>query len=144
MSLESKKMSDKEKMLTEDDVLDFILQTLYAHLHQNEMHLEKDILAPSGLQMDEKQVEHIRELLMTTHLVNNAVGFGKTGYVYLNKHGIAMMKRYKSYHAILAAEHRENNDQDNNRGGIYQPTDRPSAHTASEEPPVQGGDDMAH
>lgn len=137
-------MPENELTVTEDDLLDFILQTLYTHLDRNEMHLEKDILDQSNVQLDDRQKEHIRELLMTTHLVNNAVGFGKTGYIYLTKHGIAMMKKYKTYHAILAAEHQQNNMNDGAALNPYQQSSRQAGKTSSEEPPVQGGDDMAH
>lgn len=95
----------EQKVLTEDDLLDYILQTLYFNLDINEMHLERDILAQTKIEFNEKQIEHIRELLMTTGLVNNMVGFHKSGFIYLNKTGIALMKKFKSYHAILAADH---------------------------------------
>lgn len=137
-------MPEEEKMLTEDDVIDFILQTLYAHLHKNELHLERDILGPSGIQMDENQVEHIRELLMTTHLVNNSVGFGKTGYIYLTKQGIALMKKYKSWHAIQAAEQQQNGPTEISSPNPYQRSSTPVNRPAAEEPPREGGDDMAH
>ncbi len=74
-------MGQEEKIITEDDVLDYILQTLFMNLDKNELHLERDILEPSNIRLDEKQTEHIRELLMSTGLVNNAVGFGRTGFV---------------------------------------------------------------
>ncbi len=53
-----------------------------------------------------------------------------------------MMKKYKSYHAILAAEAQENNVN-------VQSSDNPNPRTpgsprSAQEPPVQGGDDMAH
>jgi hypothetical protein len=96
-------MSDK-KALSENDILDYIFQTLYYHLDKNEMHFEKDILAPSGLLLEEKQVEHLRELMMNTGLVHQSIGFGKAGRVYLNGRGIQVMKKYKSYHAFLQQE----------------------------------------
>lgn len=95
----------EQKVLTEDDLLDYVLQTLYFNLDINEMHLERDILAQTKIDFNEKQMEHIRELLMTTGLINNVVGFHKSGFIYLNKSGIALMKKFKTYHAILAADH---------------------------------------
>lgn len=95
----------EQKVVTEDDLLDYVLQTLYFNLDKNEMHLERDILAQTKIEFNEKQTEHIRELLLTTGMVNNVVGFNKSGFMYLNKSGIALMKKYKSYHAILAVEH---------------------------------------
>lgn len=96
-----------QNTVTENDLLDYILQTLFYHLDINEMHLEKDILAKTNVPLNDKQAEHIRELLMTTNMVNNSVGFGKSGYAYLNKYGITMMKKYKTYHNILAAEYNQ-------------------------------------
>jgi hypothetical protein len=95
----------KQEVVTEDDIIDFILQTLYLNLDINEMHLERQILSQTKINFSEKQVEHLRELLMTTGMVNNVVGFNKAGFLYLNKSGIALMKKYKSYHHILAADH---------------------------------------
>lgn len=90
---------DTPRIITEDHLLDYIFLALYQHLHVNELHLEKDILAPMQLPLTEHQIEHIRELLMNTHLVNASVGFKKAGFIYLNAAGIRVMKQYRSYSA---------------------------------------------
>jgi hypothetical protein len=95
-------MSDQEKIITEDDVLDYIFQALYINLDKNELHFENEIINPSQLSIDEKQIEHLRELTLSTGFVNASVGFGKNGYIYLNKHGIQLIKIYKSYSNYVA------------------------------------------
>jgi hypothetical protein len=95
-------MSDQEKVITEDDVLDYIFQALYINLDKNELHFENDIIKPSQLSIDEKQIEHLRELALSTGFINASVGFGKNGFLYLNKHGIQLIKVYKSYSNYIA------------------------------------------
>jgi hypothetical protein len=95
----------KEKLVTEDDLIDFIFGALYANLDVNELHLQKEIIEPSGIQLTEAQLEHIRELLLSTGLVNPAIGFGKQGKIYLNQTGITVIKQYKLYSAYVAAQH---------------------------------------
>jgi hypothetical protein len=90
-----------KKILTEDDILDYIFQTLYYSLDNNELDFEKEILASSLIELNEKQVEHLRELMMNSGLVNQSVGFRKSGKVYLNARGIQGMKKVKSYKGYL-------------------------------------------
>lgn len=137
-------MSDK-KIVTENDILDYIFQTLYFNLDRNEMHLEKDILASSGLELKDKQIEHVRELMMNSGLVNQSIGFGKLGLVYLNGRGIQIMKKYKTYLAYLAQE-----DQFSSLMGLNKPGHLPENIPASQKPaaskdePPLKEDDMAH
>jgi hypothetical protein len=137
-------MSDK-KMVTENDILDYIFQTLYFNLDRNEMHLEKDILASSGLELKDTQIEHLRELMMNSGMVNQSIGFGKIGRVYLNGRGIQIMKKYKTYHAYLAQE-----EQLQSFMGLNKPSHLPENMPATEKPaaskedPPLSEDDMAH
>jgi hypothetical protein len=137
-------MSDK-KMVTENDILDYIFQTLYFNLDKNEMHFENEILSPSGLQLESKQIEHLRELMMNTGLVHQSIGFGKLGRVYLNGKGIQIMKKYKSYHAYVQQE--ESLQSLMGLGAAQKPTDnttQPNKPAASKEDPPKIDDDMAH
>lgn len=135
----------EQKVVTEDDLLDYVLQTLYFNLDKNEMHLEHDILAQTKIEFNEKQTEHIRELLMTTGMVNNVVGFHKSGFIYLNKSGIGMMKKYKSYHAILAADHsRMPHPQIINQVANSNPQSGTDRQDEAEGLADAGYDDMAH
>jgi hypothetical protein len=89
-------MSD-QKILTEDDVIDYIFRVLYSNLDKNELHLEKQILASLPVALTDHQVEHIRELLMASGFINCSIGFGKWGMIYLNQQGIRFMREYKGY-----------------------------------------------
>jgi hypothetical protein len=80
------------RVVTEDDLLEYILKVLYNNLDKNEMHLES---------------EHIREILINTNLVKNSVGFGKNGFVYLTAAGIQVMKQHKTYHNFQKATNAE-------------------------------------
>lgn len=99
------------RAVTEDDLIEYILKVLFSNLDKNEMHLEKDIIVPTQIQLNERELEHIREILMSTHLVKNSVGFGKNGFVYLTASGIQVMKQYKSYHNFLKATNGETHPQ---------------------------------
>ena len=133
-------MSEQVKAITEDDLIEYILRTLYSHLDKNELHLEKDILAPAQVQLDERQLEHVREILMSTQLVKASVGFGKNGFIYLTGTGIQVMKQYKTYYNFLQAT----------QGFTAQQTLQATApaHTPEEKPasdqPYVNYDDMAH
>jgi hypothetical protein len=98
-------MSEEKKIeVTEDQLVDYALQFMYANLSKNELHLEKDVFASMNLKLNTEIVEHIRELIMNTNLVNASIGFGKNGYMYLNTSGISVMKQYKSYEKYLQAQ----------------------------------------
>ncbi len=101
----------EQRIVTEENLIDFIFFTLYTNLDKNEMHLENEILAPTNIPIDAKQIEHIRELLLATGYIKASIGFGKNGFVYLNQNGIQLMNSYKSYSAYMAA----------NLGGRMQP-----------------------
>jgi hypothetical protein len=96
--------NEKQIQVTEDDVVDFALQYLYAHMHKNEIHLEQEILAKGNIKVDADGVERLRELIMHTNLVNASIGFGKAGFIYLNQSGLQIMKQYKTYHNYLASQ----------------------------------------
>jgi hypothetical protein len=98
-------MEEQQKMLTEDDVLDFIFHTLYINLDKNELHFENEIIAPSEIIMDAKQLEHLRELILSTGFIKASVGFGKNGYIYLTQNGIQLIKVYNSYSNYAATLH---------------------------------------
>jgi hypothetical protein len=95
---------NKGQQVTEDEILDFALQYLYANLSKNEVHFENEIIASTKLTLDEYQVNHIRELLLNTNLVQASIGFGKVGNMYLNASGIAVMKKYGNYANYLASQ----------------------------------------
>jgi hypothetical protein len=95
------------RVVTEDDLLEYILKVLYNNLDKNEMHLEREILLPTQIQLTEKESEHIREILINTNLVKNSVGFGKNGFVYLTAAGIQVMKQHKTYHNFQKATNAE-------------------------------------
>lgn len=133
-------------MITENDILDYVFQTLYLNLDKNEMHFEDAILSPSGLQLESKQIEHIRELMMNTGLVHQSIGFGKLGRVYLNGKGIQIMKKYKSYQAYVQQE--ESLQSLMGLGTAHKPTGNISSQAnnpaGSTEDPPPIDDDMAH
>lgn len=91
----------KQRTVTEDDLIDYTLRVLYGNLDKNELHFERDILQPLNLQLNASQIEHLRELILSTQFVKASVGFGKNGNMYLTNSGIQFMKRYKSYTAWL-------------------------------------------
>ncbi len=98
-------MSEEKKIeVTEDQLVDYALQFMYANLSKNELHLEKDIFANMNLKLNNDVLEHIRELIMNTNLVNASIGFGKSGYLYLNNTGVGVMKQYKSYEMYLQSQ----------------------------------------
>lgn len=130
-------MSEQQQTVTEDDVVEYILKVLLSNLDKNEMHLEKDILTPTKLNLNDKQVEQIRELLISTNLVRSSVGFGKNGYIYLSASGINILKTYGSYRAYLQATH----GTDNSTTIINNSTEKPPKH---QNPYDVSGDDMAH
>lgn len=94
------------KTVTEDDVIEYVIQQLYQNLDKNEMHLEKDLLIPAGLELDDKQSEHLRELLLATQLIKPSIGFGKNGFIYLTGQGIQIIKTYGSYRNFIRQTHR--------------------------------------
>jgi hypothetical protein len=98
-------MSEEKKIeVTEDQLVDYALQYMYANLAKNELHLEKDTFANMNLKLSAEVLEHIRELIMNTNLVNASIGFGKSGYLYLNNTGVGIMKQYKSYELYLQSQ----------------------------------------
>lgn len=124
----------KGQIITEDDLIDYILRVLYSNLDKNEMHFENEILAPLKLDLNEKQTEHLRELLIHTNLVKSSLGFGKAGFLYLTSAGIQFMKKHKSYRSFLQETNRA--DETN-----------PAAKTAQNHTQPENGisyDDMAH
>ncbi len=90
-------MEQENKVITEDDLIQYIFFFLYKNLSKNEMHLEQDILAPTHIILDDNQLEHLRELLFSTSFIKPCIGFGKRGLIYLTGQGIHMMKTYGSY-----------------------------------------------
>jgi hypothetical protein len=119
-------MEEQQKMLTEDDVLDFIFHTLYINLDKNEMHFENDIIAPSQINIDPTQIEHIRELILSTGFIKASVGFGKNGYIYLTQNGIQLIKVYNSYSNYAATLQ-----------GISNSTTAPGINKLSKEAPKE-------
>ena len=93
----------EQQTITEDDVIEYVLSTLFNNLDVNELHLEKDILAPTKIVFNNKQLEHLRELIISTNLVKNSVGFGKIGYMYLTSTGITQLKIHGTYRNFLKA-----------------------------------------
>ncbi len=102
----------QQRQITEDDLIDYVFFTLYTNLDKNEMHFEEEIIAPTKLPLDAKQIDHLREVVITTGFVKPSVGFTKRGFVYLNANGIQIMKTYKTYSAYSAAA--------NNNAGLGQ------------------------
>lgn len=101
----------EQKILTEDDLIDYIFRVLYSNLDKNELHLEKQILPSLNISLTDHQVEHIRELLMATGFINCSIGFGKSGMIYLNQQGIRFMKEYKGYLNFKKAEEINSNQE---------------------------------
>ncbi len=132
--MEQQQSNSSAQIITEDDLLDYILRVLYSNLDKNEMHFEKEILAPLQLDITEKQVEHLRELLIHTNLVKSSLGFGKAGFLYLTSAGIQFMKKYKSYRGYL---------QETNRADETTPTVKTSQNHTQPENGISY-DDMAH
>ena len=132
--MEQQQSNSSAQIITEDDLLDYIIRILYSNLDKNEMHLEKEILAPLQLDITEKQVEHLRELLIHTNLVKSSLGFGKAGFLYLTSAGIQFMKKHKNYRSFL---HETNK--------VNQPS--PTVTAAKNHKDPENGiayDDMAH
>jgi hypothetical protein len=96
-------MSEQQRTITEDDLIDYIFYTLYTNLDKNELHFDDDILSPTKLSLDDKQKEHLREIIVSTGLIKPSVGFTKRNFYYLTQQGIQVMKTFKSYSAYTAA-----------------------------------------
>jgi hypothetical protein len=88
------------QVITDNDIIDFTLKSLYANATTNELHFEKDILSKVPVKMEPAMVEHLMEVLMSTNLVNASIGFGKNGNFYLSNQGMQVMKNFQSYHAF--------------------------------------------
>lgn len=131
------------RAITEDDLIEYILKVLYSNLDKNEMHLEKDIIAPTQIQLTEKEADHIREILLSTHLVKNSVGFGKNGFVYLTAEGIQVMKQHKTYQNFLSASSGQAHTQPLSRNQQLSPNKQqiPDQNLNSDSSKY---DDMAH
>jgi hypothetical protein len=130
-----------ERMVTEDDLIDYVYHQLYTNLHKNELHLENDILLPTKIALNDHQLEHIRELLLATNFVKSSVGFGKRGFIYLTAQGIQMMKMYNSYSGFLRT-HPHHAGMHGNLPEQNKPNT--SLETNTHNPRVEGGyDDMA-
>jgi hypothetical protein len=133
-------MSEQIRAITEDELIEYILRNLYSNLDKNELHLEKDILIPAQVQLDERQLEHVREILMSTQLVKASVGFGKNGFIYLTATGIQVLKQYKTYHNFLQATQGFTAQHTLQTAG---PASTPEEKPASDQSHVNY-DDMAH
>ncbi|MFY8126899.1 MAG: hypothetical protein ACOVMM_00865 [Chitinophagaceae bacterium] len=94
-----------QQTVTEDDVIEYVLRVLFSNLNSNELHLEKDILAATKINFNDHQIEHLRELIISTNFVKNSVGFGKNGYMYLTAFGITQLKVHGTYRNFLKATH---------------------------------------
>jgi hypothetical protein len=142
-------MEQQQKVVTEDDLIDYIFSVLYSNLNKNELHLQKDILAPTKVELDENQIEHLRELLLSTGFVKNSVGFGKSEYVYLTAQGIQMMKTHGSYLSFLRASNQHTGEPNvaSNQNQTNPAQNSGFQNLQSNSPanfPEHGGDDMAH
>ena len=128
-----------QRVITEDDLIDYSLRVLYSNLDKNELHFENDILQPLNLQLNDAQVEHLRELILSTQFVKASVGFGKTGKMYLTNAGIQFMKRYKSYKVWLQ-------EQEGQPGVAVHVQQIMQQQPQPDQPPAASGnyDDMAH
>jgi hypothetical protein len=138
-------MEQEQKVLTEDDLIDYIFSALYANLGRNELHLRNEILAPTKLDLDEAQLEHLRELLLATSFIKNSVGFGKSEYMYLTAQGIQIMKMHGSYQAFLRSTQQQG-DFSQNPSGVNMPNQGNMQQPAAQHLPPQEfrDDDMAH
>jgi hypothetical protein len=107
------------------------------------MHLEKDILAATKIEFDDKQIEHLRELIISTNFVKNSVGFGKNGYMYLSAFGITQLKIHGTYRNFLKATHGSPHDNVVGHFANYQNnnTDKNSQNNLNDNSQY---DDMAH
>lgn len=132
-----------KQTVTEDDVIEYVLRVLFSNLNTNEMHLEKDILAATKIEFDDKQIEHLRELIISTNFVKNSVGFGKNGYIYLTAFGITQLKIHGTYRNFLKATHGLQHDNVVGHFANYQNnnTDKNSQNNLNDNSQY---DDMAH
>lgn len=87
-------------VITDDDIIDFTLKSLYANATTNELNFEKDILSKVPVKLEPAMVEHLMEVLMSTNLVNASIGFGKNGNFYLSNQGMQVMKNFQGYHTF--------------------------------------------
>jgi hypothetical protein len=94
-------MEALQRIGNEDDLIDYVLKTLYANLHLGDMDLQKEILAPLNGNITAKDMSHIWEVLLATNLVNPSVGFGKSGKLYLTNQGMQLMKTNEGYKSYL-------------------------------------------
>lgn len=92
---------NKQNIITEDELIEYILNVLYNSLDVNEKHLENDILEPTKLKFTPQQLEHLREMIISTNFAKNSLGFGKNGYMYLTAFGITQLKTFGTYRNYL-------------------------------------------
>jgi|GEM_PF-5031784 len=85
----------------ENDVIDHVVKILYNNTDEPEMDFEQDILPHFGHAFSAKDVKHLWAVVLATNLVDAAVGFGKSGKLYLTQPGMQMMKMYGGYMAYL-------------------------------------------
>ncbi len=139
-------MSQPQKVqqtVTEDDVIEYVLRVLFSNLDKNELHLQNDILNSTQIAFDDKQIEHLRELIISTNFVKNSVGFGKNGFMYLTAFGITQLKIHGTYRNFLKATHGHPH---NNIVGHYSNYDQQeqSNNTTNNLSDNHLHDDMAH
>ncbi len=95
-------MEQQNPEITEDNLLDYIFHTLYINLDKNEMHFENEIIAATNITITQKEIEHIREICLSTGFIKASVGFGKSGFMYLTSNGIQLMKLYETYSSYIS------------------------------------------
>ncbi len=140
MSTPNETSQQEPTIITEDNLIDYIFETLLLNLHQNEMHFENEILAPTKLTLEPKQTEHLREIVLATGFIKASVGFGKSGFLYLTGNGIQLLKVYKTYSNYLLTLQQQNNVP---LIPIINTIQENTPITANTRPPINIDDDMA-
>jgi len=85
----------------ENEVIDHVVKTLYNNTDEAEMDFDYEILPKFSRAFSQKEIKHLWAVVLATNLVDAAVGFGKSGKIYLTQPGMQMMKIYGGYIAYL-------------------------------------------
>jgi hypothetical protein len=100
-----------ERVELDRNVFDLVLKELFENADQDEMDLERDILAKSKIKLHQKESRRLWEVLTSSGWISPAIGFGKAGKLELTKAGMQMMTQFGGYSQYLAAMQTNNQPQ---------------------------------
>jgi hypothetical protein len=84
-------------------IFDLVLKKLYDNSDKNMLHLEKEIYAPSNVQLPTSESERIWEVMISSGWITPVIGFGNNGKVELTRAGYQLMAQFGGYSEYLAS-----------------------------------------